>query len=879
MTAKEMADAEVLDRRHKKKAKDKSDEARAARKAERAAKRERKLSNRRGVTGDGSDRRSDDGDSRMTKAPPTVPDQNNPLLVPLPEEPPDTMDVDNQQQSQDQPQQEPPDDPPPDPQATVDTQPEVPEVSKDSDYVAAAGKGAEINDDDTAVQRNHSFQARRVRMTLVITKPADKEQRLQLLQEKANEILRLGHKHEADLHLRKFELTEVTELIENKRQWLKTFKSSDCSMQKFKDFFAGGLENYHPLSKEKFYFRVSLVAPHSCCMESLIAEMDAVMPGDCKISNLLSQRIWDPKKIGSLFRSPEKLASTGEFLDELNRRAARIKPHVVFGLSISELRHPNISPAKDFKSANKAILLETNANILEDATLVALTLFPAKRPTGFKPIWGMNLMFMFDVTHPAVANLDTAMVNIATLISRNKRFRDLESKCTNSWILPGVLDDPVYESQTTTLRDIIMSIKCKTSQGCEGGQLFQSVCYSKFRNRSEYWFSFHKQARKEAEAVVRALPTMLKIEYNITPEHFFLEGGIDPTENWNVETRRLQNQITSATDMMLEETADLHYEDEDDDLNLPDVNEDENIEMTSVDERERDRQMGKDDEETMLDQTKKKPILKPKTSGAITDIPHTVEANKSGAQSVAGESSVGMGSVAGHSKTRQAQQEVLEETNVMIQQNNQKLEARLDKAKKLNAKKDKKIQKMERQIAMILARVNIGDDEDASDEEEDSVNPNTSSQGSGQNSGEAPPPHSSSVFVPNLGNSPSSDPTSKPPTIDSHKPKAILDVDKEVEKYPSDISTPEGYVSTDEGDNTESADEDGEDSPEDAESVGESSSASDSSSEVSSSSESGEAEPLLPVIPSHKSIAKPKKLETNFNKAVDSTGGNPGPPS
>ena len=81
-----------------------------------------------------------------------------------------------------------------------------------------------------------------------------------------------------------------------------------------------------------------------------------------------------------------------------------------------------------------------------------------------------------------------------------------------------------------------MSITSKTTPECEGGKLFLSVCYSKYKNRSEYWFTYHKQVRKEAEAVVQALPTMLRVEYNITPDHFFFEGGIDPTENWTVET-------------------------------------------------------------------------------------------------------------------------------------------------------------------------------------------------------------------------------------------------------------------------------------------------------------------------------------------------------
>ena len=904
LTAKEKEDAEVLDRRNKHKKKDRSDNARAERKAARAERKESRLAHRRGMTGDGSDRKNTDGDEVMKK-PSAILDTNNPLLVPLPEDQtpiaisqPDTP-IPEVMMTPPPPNLE--NNNPPD-QAGLENNSQ--QQNQAGSYVSAAQLGAEVEDDDTAVNRNRTYQVRRVRLTLKIKKPSDKEQRLQLLMQQANEVLRLGRKHESDLYIRNFELTSASEPYENKREWFHKFKPTDCSMNKFKEYFAGGLENYHPYSKETYYFRISLVAPHSCDIESLISEIDAVLPGDCKMTNILSQKIWDPTRIGSLLRSTEKLSSTGEFLDEINRRAALIKPHVVFGMNCAELRHPNIEKAKDWKSANKAIQLETNVNIIHDATEVALQLFPAKRPVTFKPIWGMNLMFMFDVSHPAVANLETAMINIATLINRNKRFREMEQRCTNSWILPGVLDDPVYASQPTTLRDILMSIECKTSSGCEGGKLFSCVCYSKFRGRAEYWFSFHKQAKKEAEAVVRALPTMLRVEYNITPEHFFFEGGIDPTENWSTETRRLENQVTNATEMMIEETTDLHYTEENvNGIDLPVVNEGEQIELSSTDERERQRMMGQNDEETMVDIRKKKPITKPKTTGVIP-IPLTVDADKGDSASV-GASSVGMGSVAGHSKTRQAQQEVLDETTVLIKENNKKLEIRLEKAAKNNTKKDKKIAKMEKQLAMVLARFKIAtddSDEEENDEGDESLNDKSSSQGSGQESGEAsqPPIADSSRFDPNFGDQENKEdaPMKDDKPIYPHasfQDFSDSNLEKEAAKYPSDNSTlndPPYKSSSEESETDSKMDNESESGvsapviPEITEiiSVGSSSSStssSDSDSSSSSSSNSEDSDPearLLPPIPPHKA-AKPKNLVTTFNQAAGSTGGNPGPPT
>jgi len=85
LTAKEKEDAEVLDRRNKHKKKDRSDKVRAERKAARAERKENRLAHRRGMTGDGSDRKNTDGDEVMKK-PSAILDTNNPLLVPLPED-------------------------------------------------------------------------------------------------------------------------------------------------------------------------------------------------------------------------------------------------------------------------------------------------------------------------------------------------------------------------------------------------------------------------------------------------------------------------------------------------------------------------------------------------------------------------------------------------------------------------------------------------------------------------------------------------------------------------------------------------------------------------------------------------------------------------
>ena len=175
LTAKEKEDAEVLDRRNKHKKKDRSDKARAERKAARAERKESRLAHRRGMTGDGSDRKNTDGDEVMKK-PSAILDTNNPLLVPLPEDQtpiaisqPDTP-IPEVMMTPPPPNLE--NNNPPD-QAGLENNSQ--QQNQAGSYVSAAQLGAEVEDDDTAVNRNRTYQVRRVRLTLKIKKPSDKE--------------------------------------------------------------------------------------------------------------------------------------------------------------------------------------------------------------------------------------------------------------------------------------------------------------------------------------------------------------------------------------------------------------------------------------------------------------------------------------------------------------------------------------------------------------------------------------------------------------------------------------------------------------------------------------------------------------------------------
>ena len=532
---------------------------------------------------------------------------------------------------------------------------------------AAAGQG---NDDDTASVHNVRWIARRVRVNLKIEIPPDKEARLVNLQDKINQILKLGRKTEPNLFLRNFERTGVP-TDDEKHEWVREFSSKELSANHFCEYMSQGLNSWIPLDRNTFYFRTTLVFPATCRVEKVLDEISHFIPDSCKISDLLSQEIFDPVKIGSLLRSNEKMTSTEGFLLELNRRARQMNPDVRFGMSYSEMRRPNGERAKDWKKATRAVQLETNAHCMREATDIALRLFPGKRTKGHKPVWGMNLVFVYDIGHEDVDNLDTAQQNIDVLVGRQKMHMKYETRCSTNKIFPGALDDRVYSGDDTdTLRDILMEIKSTTTSGCEGGNLFSSVMYSDYKKKKEYWFSYHRKVKKEAEAIVRALPVMLKQEYGLTIERLFYESAIDPSDQWNPVTRSLRNAITRATDNMLDGTEDLICDDqdeEDEDVVL----ESENISLNTAESKERQRMMGDNDEETVINQKqrRKQQTVSTRKNVQPINVSEIHQAQDDGSVSTLGDGTADFSSA---SKKKRFQREVLVETSELVKESAKK---------------------------------------------------------------------------------------------------------------------------------------------------------------------------------------------------------------
>lgn len=152
--------------------------------------------------------------------------------------------------------------------------------------------------------------------------------------------------------------------------------------------------------------------------------------------------------------------------------------------------------------------------------------------------------FLYDTKHKKCTNLPSIQKNICTLINRQKVHHTNELKVSHNHFIPHTINDPVYDDDPESLSELLMNIKSKTTKGCESLNLFLSICYSEWAGTKSHWFHFDRCVKTEAESVVRALPIMLKYEYGIDPDFYFLEMATNGDKTWDAKTRCLENAVT-----------------------------------------------------------------------------------------------------------------------------------------------------------------------------------------------------------------------------------------------------------------------------------------------------------------------------------------------
>ena len=313
-----------------------------------------------------------------------------------------------------------------------------------------------------------------------------------------------------------------------------------------------------------------------------------------------------------------------------------------------------------------------------------------------------------------------------------------EHRCSTNKIFPGALEDLVFSDVPDTFRDVLMNIRSSTTEGCEGGKIFSSIMFSDYKNKKEYWFCDHHKVKKEAESIVRALPVMLKVELDLTIEQLFYETAIDPSDQWNPVTCSLRNAITRATDNMLEGTDDLIGDDASKDVEV--IEESENISLNTVESRERQRMMGENEDETVINQTKRKVAKATRTCQAAHQSIEVEEIEQNEDENSVSTLGDGTADFSSASKKKRFAREVLLETSHLVRESAKKADRRtadMQKTLEDERKRSDNLAQQLLQMQMLMAKTGLmGDDKASITGDSATSKKSGSAQSNGQSSGQ-----------------------------------------------------------------------------------------------------------------------------------------------
>ena len=457
--------------------------------------------------------------------------------------------------------------------------------------------GKRTNTRDTEAQdipeEEMFYTPRRLNVTLMIGMPKDAMHRAELLTEQLNAFLSLARKCSTK-HLRVIKYAERKPILSrDKKSWLKKFRGlgSDHLMT-----YTHGYYPWQPIRDGAFRFKLYLAIPlQHQDLDTYIKVLNDAW-GDNQRATVLDvqgQDIYSPKKIGWLFRSHRMMANTRDLQEELNHMANRTNPHLKFGLNNQSLPDPN-GGKWDPEKAVKAVMIETNEDTYDEAWSFLTKVYNGKES---KPPFGIHMRFVGLKEHPEFRGNPHALHNISILMKRQAVFtEDSVTTSTNKLVS---IDSPIQG--TKTLRMMLMELKPRCS-GMElrEGRLFHSISRNITRaGNQEFHFTYNKTVQEEAGSIVSSICEFLRDELKIDPELCCFAHYIRDDYKWDPITRTSSNPATEALNFLVEESKDLITRDGKAGGNI-DIDEDETMdEVDSKVERERQRCLGLNDEETI----------------------------------------------------------------------------------------------------------------------------------------------------------------------------------------------------------------------------------------------------------------------------------------
>ena len=448
-----------------------------------------------------------------------------------------------------------------------------------------------------------SYTQRRLALMISILEVDNNTDRLHHIVTEVNTFLKAARKTHAYFRLRRFE--DITSPDPKYRKNWRTKMNYDSSAD-FKDYIQG----YYPFTPPRggqYRFRLNTVLESSMQVATFLENVthDWGQKDSRSISDLKSQRIWDPVKIGYLMRAPRYITYSNELVDALEKdaNANSTSSKVYFGTSWSTIPSPAGGYDKD--TSVQAVMIETNKESQETAVALLKRWYPLDPNREAAPPFPGNFRFVMNRDNVRVKGNPVALANLSILMERQGIFNQ-DTRGEQSFCIQD-LNMPYKGNDSMTVREKLLKTKVRTlGEELKGSPLFLAIATA-VNNRTSMrsvWFTFHKKVATEAISVVRNLPIFIQTEWQIQPEYLCYAQFLNPSDKWDKKNRVANNEDTDEIRM----AAELHT------LDLkkasPEVSiiENEDAEsMNSKAQREMRRMMG-NDEETVMSISQRKTI-------------------------------------------------------------------------------------------------------------------------------------------------------------------------------------------------------------------------------------------------------------------------------
>ena len=458
------------------------------------------------------------------------------------------------------------------------------------------GTYAEAVSQEADPSRAVTYSQRRLALMVNIPEVDNNTDRLHHIVEEVNAFMKTARKNNTKFRLRKFDDISTPD-INHRTKW-RTKLTHDSSAD-FREYVQG----YYPFTAPRggtYRLRLNTVMDSSVNLHTFLENVthDWGQKDTRSISDIKSQRIWDPVKIGYLMRAPKYMTHSYEFVDSLEAAANKgsTATQVFFGVSWGTI--PSPVGGYDKATAVQAVIIETNKDHLEMAVSLLKKWYPLDPKKAATPPFPGNYRFVLNRDNPRIKGNPIALSNLSVLMERqgifNKDTLSEQTHCLKD------LDRPYRKGSHTSVRSKLLQTKIRTlGPNLDGSPLFLSISTS-VNNRSGHksvWFTYHKKASAEAVSVVRNLPIFIATEWKIDAELVCYAQFINPSDNWDSDHRVANNEDTDDIKLAAEVyTIDLQRSESEQEINPQQPDDTDADSMNTKAKREMKRMLQNDDE-------------------------------------------------------------------------------------------------------------------------------------------------------------------------------------------------------------------------------------------------------------------------------------------